>query len=126
MAQSPQLNVGQWYIQDEVYAVKLVNDPTFDQFRSIFRTLVAEAAALEHPFHLVLDVSEMRFTGNTWVNILQVHNELNDLLLSEIFVVGQSHNRLMRLMMLKLFDPHPAAVKFLDSFDDAFPTASAI
>jgi hypothetical protein len=60
------------------------------------------------------------------VNILQVHNELNDLPLSEIFVVGQSHNRLMRLMMLKLFDPQPAAVKFLDSFDDAFPTASAI
>ncbi len=68
----------------------------------------------------------MRFTGNTWANILEVHNELHNVPLSEVLVVGQSRNRLMRLMMLKLFDPQPASVKFLDSLDEAFPRASAI
>ena len=126
MAQSPLATQGYWYIPDQVYFLKLVKDPTFDQFRRVFRALIDSSSSLDHPFQLALDVSEMRFTGNTWANILEVHNELHKLPLSEVLVVGQSRNRLMRLMMLKLFDPQPASVKFLDSLDDAFPRASAI
>jgi hypothetical protein len=126
MAQSPQSTSGFWHIQEQVYFLKLVKDPSFDQFRSIFKALIEASSFLNQPFQLVVDVSEMRFTGNTWANILQVQQELYSLPLSEILVVGQSRNRLMRLMMLKLFDPKPASVKFLDSLDDAYPRASAI
>jgi hypothetical protein len=115
--------VGQWYVEDMAYYLKLIDDPTIDQFRHAFRTMaeaIGEAFAEQGiGVYLLFDVNELRFTANTWSNILNSHMRLNQLPLAKVIVIGQTRNRLMRLMMLKLFEGVHGGVTFVGSLEEA-------
>ncbi len=115
---------GYWYIEGQVYYLKLPFEPSLFQFRNAFSALLGVAASLEQPISLVLDVSELHITGSTWVNILEVNRELRNLPLAQAMVIGQPNHRLMKLMMLKLFDTVTEDVRFFETFDDVVGMAS--
>jgi hypothetical protein len=118
MAEPSTNTEGYWYIDGQVYFLKLAFEPSTLQFQNAFRDFVRAVEPLDNPVSLILDVSKLHITGGTWVNVLDARRQMRNLPLSQAFVVGQSQHRLMKLMMLKLFDQVAQEVVFHNTLED--------
>jgi hypothetical protein len=109
---------GYWFVEGQVYFLKLTPEPTTYQFQNAFRDFIQAVKPLERSVSLILDVSKLHITGGTWLNVLDAHRDLRNLPIDQVFVIGQTQHRLMKLMMLKLFDLVAKEVIFRDTLED--------
>jgi hypothetical protein len=109
---------GYWLVEGQTYYLSLPHEPTTYQFQNVFREFSQVVQPLDSAVSLILDVTKLHITGGTWVNVLDANRELRKLAVDQAFVVGQSQHRLMKLMMLKLFEQVAREVIFHNTLDE--------
>jgi hypothetical protein len=108
-----------WHIPQRVLYLRLSAEPTLSEFEAINRTVLERLNQQNRTAFLIIDVTEFHPNTLVWDRIRGSQQYVSHTGLEYVLVVGQKHNRVMRLMMLVLFNLSKAGLKFFESLDEA-------
>lgn len=106
-----------WYIPHRVLYVRLSSQTEAGVFETINRQIVQEFQQHPGASFLIIDVSDFSPTIMAWNQIRASQNYLNLNNLEVVLVMGKSKDRLIRLIMLMLFNLSRAGVSFFENRD---------
>jgi len=117
-----------WRVPQRAMCLKLDVETTLTEFEEINRLIVSYLNQNEKRLFLMIDVNDFKPNALVWERIRASQRYVSHEKLEYVLIVGQKTNRLIRLMMLVLFNISRAGLKFVETFDeaDAFLAHTAI
>ncbi len=108
-----------WHIPARVMFLRLSAEPTPLEFEAINKSIVANLNQADKKLLLLIDVSDFKPNALIWDRIRASQTYVSHDNLEYALVIGQKNNRLVRLMMLVLFNVSKAGLKFFETLEEA-------
>jgi hypothetical protein len=108
-----------WHVPQRVMYLKLSTETTLQEFEEINKTIMGNLNELKERLCLVIDVTEFKPDALVWDRIRASQLYVTHENLDYALVIGQKTNRLLRLMMLVLFNVSRAGLKFFENLEEA-------
>ncbi|MFN8373567.1 MAG: hypothetical protein U0694_11925 [Anaerolineae bacterium] len=108
-----------WRIPQRAVYLKLDIETSLAEFEEINRLIVGYLNQCEKRLFLMIDVNDFKPNALIWDRIRASQKYVSHEKLEYVLIVGQNTNRLIRLMMLVLFNISRAGLKFVETFEEA-------
>ena len=107
-----------WHIPSRVLYLQLGAETTLPEFEEINKSIIGHLNQEKQKLFLIIDVNEFKPNALIWDRIRASQNYVSHENLEYVLIVGQKANRLIRLMMLVLFNISKAGLKFFESLQE--------
>jgi hypothetical protein len=108
-----------WHMPQRVMYLKLYTETTLQEFEEINKVIVGNLNDLKERLCLIIDVTEFKPDALVWDRIRASQLYVTHENLDYALIVGPRTNRLLRLMMLVLFNVSRAGLKFFETSEEA-------
>jgi hypothetical protein len=108
-----------WHIPQRVMYLKLHTETTLQEFEEINKAILGNLEQLKERQCLIIDVTEFKPDALVWDRIRASQLYVTHENLDYALIVGPRTNRLLRLMMMVLFNVSRAGLKFFETLEEA-------
>lgn len=107
-----------WYIPNKVLYLKFSEKPALDEFKAANQAILNALRADKTSLFLIIDVQNLKPDLASWDNLRSTQTYMNDTNLEFVLVIGDNKNRLVRLMMLVVFNVSKSGLKFFQTVEE--------
>lgn len=108
-----------WYVPDQILQLRLMGQPALHQFQRLNQEIIQALDEAQNDLWLMVDVQGLSHMLPGWETIRTSQTYMYHPRLTFIVIVTDRRNRLVRLMMMILYNLSRAGLKIFDSWDDA-------
>lgn len=108
-----------WQIQDKVIYLRITEKTTFPDYPEINQQILDMLNRVRQAVYLILDLSAIKPTTLPWDQLRLTQRYTEHMWLKHVLIIGNPEDRLLRLMMLVLFNMSTAQLNFYKSLSEA-------